>query len=68
MLYVCGLYSYVADFISTPILYSIPILAIWLKVFPYIINKTLVITLTIMAFTTKLTGFYSNNIKNMMLM
>ena len=37
MLYLGGLYSYVADFISTPILFSIPILAIWLKVFPYII-------------------------------
>jgi hypothetical protein len=68
MLYVCGLYSYFADFVSTPILFSIPILAIWLKVFPYIITKTLVITLTVMAFTTKLTGIYANNLKNMMLM
>jgi hypothetical protein len=68
MLYVCGLYSYFADFVSTPVLFSIPILAIWLKVFPYIITKTLVITLTVMAFTTKLTGIYANNLKNMMLM
>jgi len=68
MLYLGGLYSYVADFISTPILFSIPILAIWLKVFPYIINKTLVITLTVMACTTKLTAIYANKFKNLMLM
>lgn len=68
MLYICGLYSYTADFISTPILFTIPILAIWLKVFPYIITKTLVITLTVMAATTKLTAIYSNNFKNLMLM
>ena len=58
LMYCSGVWSYVVAAISTPFLMLVPVITIWIGVFPVIINRWAALGLTIYAAATQALLYY----------